>query len=136
MPQFKDSVIVIDAMGDNFNSQINYYFSEGRHHNIQMIVMCHKPAQINNLARTSCDTIYITTYNGADLFDNFYSIFNPKHDYLEIVKDLNSNHYNITDGVACEHCCGIIKYNKKEDTVIIDIKRTTIFRYLIQELAT
>ena len=33
-----------------------------------MIEMCHKPAQINNLARVSCDTIYITTYNEANLF--------------------------------------------------------------------
>ena len=30
--------------------------------------MCHKPAQIINTARMSCDTTYLTTYNGADLF--------------------------------------------------------------------
>ena len=39
-----------------------------------MIVMCHKPAQIINTARMSCDTIYLTTYNGADLFKNFNEI--------------------------------------------------------------
>ena len=35
-----------------------------------MIVMCHKPAQINNMARMNCDTIYITNYNGSDLIKN------------------------------------------------------------------
>ena len=52
-----------------------YYFTEGRHHNIQMIVMCHKPAQIINTARMSCDTICLTTYNGADLPKNFNEIY-------------------------------------------------------------
>ena len=65
---FKDSVIVLDDMGDKLNKDIAYYFTEGRHHNIQKIVMCHKPAQIINTARMSCDTFYLTTYNGADLF--------------------------------------------------------------------
>ena len=32
--------------------------------------MCHKPAQIINRARMSCDTIYLKTYNGADPFEN------------------------------------------------------------------
>ena len=27
-----------------------------------MLVICHKPAQIDNMARMNCDTIYITTY--------------------------------------------------------------------------
>ena len=40
-----------------------------------MIVMCHKPAQIINTARMSCDTIYLTTYNGPDLFKNFNEIY-------------------------------------------------------------
>ena len=44
-------------MGDRLNKDIAYYFTEGRHNNIQMIVMCHKPAQIINTARMSCDTI-------------------------------------------------------------------------------
>ena len=66
--KFKDSVIILDDMGDKLNKDIAYYLIEGRHHNIQMIVMCHKPAQIINTARMSCDTIYLTTDNGADLF--------------------------------------------------------------------
>ena len=51
--KFKDSVIVLDDMGDKLNKDIAYYFTEGRHYNIQMIVMCHKPAQIINTARMS-----------------------------------------------------------------------------------
>ena len=31
-----------------------------------MIVMCHKPAQIENMARMTCDNIFITTFNVAD----------------------------------------------------------------------
>ena len=67
MSKFKNTLIVFDDMGDKFNSHINYYFTKGRHYNIQMIVLFHKPVQINNLARLNCETIYITTYNGADL---------------------------------------------------------------------
>ena len=37
--KFKDSVIVLDDMGDTLNKDIAYYFTEGRHYNIQMIVM-------------------------------------------------------------------------------------------------
>ena len=40
-----------------------------------MIVMCHKAAQIYNAARMSCDTNYLTTYNGPDLFKNFNEIY-------------------------------------------------------------
>ena len=72
--KFKDSVIALD-MGDKLNKDIAYYSTEGRHYNIQMIVMCHKPAQIINTARMSCDTIYLTIYNGADLFENFNEIY-------------------------------------------------------------
>ena len=39
-----------------------------------MIVMCHKPAQIINTARMICDTIYLTTFIGPDLFKNFNEI--------------------------------------------------------------
>ena len=39
-----------------------------------MIVICHKPSQIANTARMSANTVYITTYNGADLFDNLNDI--------------------------------------------------------------
>ena len=60
--KFKDSVIVLDDMGDNLNKDIAYYFT------VQMIAFCQKLAQIIYTARRSCDTIYLTTYNGADLF--------------------------------------------------------------------
>ena len=63
MHKFQNCVIVLDDMGDRLNKDIGYYFTEGRHYNIQMILMCHKPAKINNTARMSCDTIYLTTYN-------------------------------------------------------------------------
>ena len=59
MHNFQNCVIVLDDMGDRLNKDIAYYFTEGRHYNIQMIVMCHKPAQITNTARMSCDTIYL-----------------------------------------------------------------------------
>ena len=67
MHNFQNCVIVLDDMGDRLNKDIAYYFTEGRHYNIQMIVMCHKPAQIIDTARMSCDTIYLTIYNGPDL---------------------------------------------------------------------
>ena len=38
--KFKDSVIVLDDMCDKLNKDIAYYFTEGRHYNIQIIVMC------------------------------------------------------------------------------------------------
>ena len=100
MSNFKDSVIVIDDMGDKLNKDIGFYFTEGRHHNIQMIVMCNKPAQINNTARMSCDTIYLTSYNGKDLFDNFNSIYKCDHKFYDIISKLNSSYYNCTDGIA------------------------------------
>ena len=59
--KFQNSVIVLDDMGDKFNKDIVYYFTEGRKKYIQMIVVCHNPAQIDNMARMNCDTIYITT---------------------------------------------------------------------------
>ena len=88
MPNFKDSVIVLDDMIDKLNKDIAYYFTEGRHHNIQIIVMCHKSAQIIDTARMSCDTIYITTYNGADLFKTFIEIYKSEHKFYEIINDL------------------------------------------------
>ena len=39
--KFKDSVIVLDDMRNKLNKDIAYCFTEGRHYNIQMIVMCH-----------------------------------------------------------------------------------------------
>ena len=89
--KFKDSVIALDDMGDKLNMNIAYFFTEGRHYNIQMIVMCHKPAQIINLARMSYDTIYLTTYNGADLLRNFNEIYKCEHNFNKIIIELNSN---------------------------------------------
>ena len=110
MSNFKDSVIVLDDMGDKLNEDIGFYFTEGRHHNIQMIVMCHKPAQINNTARMSCDTIYLTSYDGKDLFDNFNSIYKCDHKFIFILR----------------YC--LIKYNRKDNTfIIIDRSRTMIY---------
>ena len=125
---FKDSVIVLDDMGDKLNKDIAYYFTEGRHYNIQMIVMCHKPAQINNTARMSCDTIYLTTYNGVDLFKSFNEIYKSEHNFNKIIGELNSNYYYCTDGMSDELRYGIIKYNRKKNTfIIIDKKRTMIY---------
>ena len=119
MHKFQNCVIVLDGMGDRLNKDIAYCFTEGRHYNIQLIVMCHKPAQIINTARMSCDTIYLTTYNGPDLFKNFDEIYKCEHDFSKIISELNSNHYNGTDGMSDELRYGIIKYNKKENTFII-----------------
>ena len=93
-----------------------------------MIVMCHKPAQIINTARMSCDTIYLTTYNGPGLFKNLNEKYKCEHDFCKIISELNSNHYNRTDGLANELRYGIIKYNKKENTfIIISSNRTMIY---------
>ena len=119
MHKFKNCVIVLDDMGDRLNKDIGYYFTEGRHYNIQMIVMCHKPAQIINTARMSCDTIYLTTFNGPDLFKNFNEIYKCEHDFNKIISELNSNYYNYTDGISDELRYGIIKYNKKENTLFL-----------------
>ena len=51
MYKFKDCVIVLDDMGDRLNKDITKNFTKGRHYNIQMIVKCHKPAQIDNTSR-------------------------------------------------------------------------------------
>ena len=102
------------------------YFAEGRHDNIQMIVMGHKLAQIVNIERMSCDTIYITTYNGADLIKNFNKIYERNHDFHGIISELINSYYNCTDGMAEELRYGMIRYNKKEETFIIfDRNRTT-----------
>ena len=128
MHKFQNCVIVLDDMGDRLNKDIGYYFTEGRHYNIQMIVLCHKPAQIINTARMSCDTIYLTTYNGPDLFKNFNEIYKCEHDFSKIISELNSNYYNYTDGMSDELRYGIIKYNKKENTfIIISSNRTMIY---------
>ena len=90
--------------------------------------MCHKPAQIINTARISCDTIYLTTFNGPDLFKNFNETYKCEHDFSKIISELNSNHYNRTDGMSDELRYGIIKYNEKENTfIIINSNRTMIY---------
>ena len=97
MYKFQNCVIVLDDMGDRLNKDIGFYFTEGRHYNIQMNVMCHKPAQIINTARMSCDTIYLKTYNKPDLFKKINEIYKCEHDFNKIINELNSNHYNCTD---------------------------------------
>ena len=125
--KFQNCVIVLDDMGNMLNMDIAYYFTESRHYKIQMIVMCHKPAQIVNMARMSCDTIYLTTYNGPDLFKSLM-IYKCEHEFSKIISELNSNHYNRTDGISDELRYGIIKYNKKENTfIIINSNRTMIY---------
>ena len=126
--KFKDSVIVLDDMCDKLNKDLACYFTEGRHYNIQMIVMCHKPAHIINTARMTCDTIYLTTYNGADLFKKFNEIYKGEHNFNKIISELNSNYHNCTDGMSDELRYGTIKYNRKENNfVIIDKSRTMIY---------
>ena len=120
--KFKDSVIVLDDMGDKLNKDIAYYFTKGRHYNIQMIVMYHEPAQIINTARMSCDTIYLTTYNGADLFKSFNERYKSEHNFNKIISELNSNYYNCTDGMSDELRYGIIKYNRKENILLLLIR--------------
>ena len=121
--KFEASVIVLDDMGDKLNKDIAYYFREGRHYNIQMIVMCHKPAQIINTGRISSDTLYLTTYNGADLFEIFNEIYKIEHNFSKIISELNSNYYNCTDGMSDEIRYGIIKYNRKENNFVIFDKK-------------
>ena len=76
----------------------------------------------------SCDTIYLTSYNGADLFKNFNEIYKCEHNFNKIISELNRNYYNCTDGMSDELRYGIFKYNRKENTfIIIDKKRTMIY---------
>ena len=76
----------------------------------------------------SCNTIYLTTYNGPDLFKNFNEIYKSEHDFSKVNSELNSNHYNRTDGLANEFRYGIIEYNKKKNTfIIISSNRTMIY---------
>ena len=126
--KFQNSVIVLDDMGDEFNKDIIYYFTEGRNKNIQMIVMRRKPAQIDFVARMNCDTICITTYNGANLFKNFKTTYECKLDFHGIIQDLNISYYNCTDGTDDALRYGMINYNKKEETFIFyDRNRTKIY---------
>ena len=126
--KFQNTVIVRDNMGDKFNTDIVNYFTEGRNKIIQMIVMCHKPAQIDIMARMICDTIYIKTYNGADLFKIFNITYDCKHDLHGIIQELNRSYYNCSDGTDEAFRYGMSKYNKKEETfIIIDRNRIMIY---------
>ena len=90
--------------------------------------MCHKPAQINNTAKMSRHTIFLTTYNGADLFENFNEIYKCEHNFDKIISELNSNYSICTDGMSDKLRYGIIRYNRKENTFIIfDKNRTRIY---------
>ena len=93
-----------------------------------MIVMCHKQAHIINTAGMNCDNIYLTTYNGSDLFKNSNITYECKHDFHGVINNLISSYYKCTDGIASELRYGMIKYNKNEDTfIIIDRTRTMIY---------
>ena len=92
--KFQSSLIVLDDRCDKFDSQIEFYFTEGKNKNIRIIVICHKPAQIDNMARMNCDTIYITTYNGADLFNKFNTTSKCDLDFHGITQELNSSYHN------------------------------------------
>ena len=84
-----------------------------------MVVMCHKLAQINIMARMNCDTIYITTYNGGDLFDNFSITYGCTHEFHDINCVLKSNLHNCTDGIDQILRNGIIKYDKNKNTFFL-----------------
>ena len=88
-----------------------------------MIVMCHKSAHIDNMSRMNCDTLYITTYNGPDLFQNFNTTFKCDHKFHEKISELNSSYYNCTNGMAHELRYGMIKYNIKEHIFIVIDKK-------------
>ena len=82
----------------------------------------------------SCDTIYLTTYNGADPFEIlllkyiYIYIYIYEHKFYEIINNLNGSYFNYTAGTTNELRYGMIKYNRKEKTFIfIDRIRTIIY---------
>ena len=77
----------------------------------------------------SCDTIYLTTNNGADLFKNFNEKYKCENNFNKIISELISNYYNCTDGMTDEHRYGIIKNNRKENNFIISDKNRTMIYY-------
>ena len=99
-PKFSDSVSILD--GDKLKKEIAYCFTERKHYNIQMIVVCQKSAEIISTARMCSETIYITAYNRADLFHNFSKIDKCKHKFHKTVSELKSNYYNYTAGITLE----------------------------------
>ena len=87
-----------------------------------MNVMCHKIAQIENMDRMNCDTIYLTTYNRADLFKNYNTTYECNNDFHGIIQELNNSYYNWTNGTDDGIRYGMIKYNKKEETFLLLIE--------------
>ena len=71
-------------MEDDIKKNTPFQFTEGEHHDNKTIVMCHKPAQIDYAARASTDTIYITTFYGADLLNNFQDTYTCKHNWCYV----------------------------------------------------
>ena len=127
--KFKNSIIVPDDIGSEFSRHIKYYFTEERHKNIQTIILCHKPAQRDNMSRMDCNTLYIRTYNGPDLFQNLNTTYKCDHKFHEIISELNSSYYSRTNGMADELRYGMIKYNIKERTFIVINKNRTMIYY-------
>ena len=81
----------------------------------------------------NCDTFYITTYNGADLFDNLNTTYECKHDFHGLIQESNISYYSCTDGTDDALRYGMIKYNKKEETLLlIEIE----LRYKTQDLVS
>ena len=80
------------------------------------------------MSRMNCDTIYITTYYGADLYKNFNTTYEFKHDFHGIIQELNNSCYNCTKGTNDALRYGMIKHNKKKETIIIiDRNRPMIY---------
>ena len=82
------------------------------------------------MSRMNCDTLYITTYYGPDLFKNFNTTYECKHDFHGVIQELNNSFYNCTNGMADELRC-MIMYNIKERTFIIIDKNRIMTRELV-----
>ena len=72
---FIDCVLVIDDLVEQLNGKIKQFFSTGRHFKSQMIVMCHKPAELDNMACASADTIYIKLIKKRSLITSISLLF-------------------------------------------------------------
>ena len=57
---------------------------------------------------------------------NFNEIYKCEHNFNKIISELNSNYYNCKDGMSDELRYGIIKYNRRENTLIIIEKNRTM----------
>ena len=94
---------VLVDLGDKLNKKIiPYYTTEGRHYDIQMIVKCYKPAQIDNMAKIVTDTFYMSTFYWTDLFKNFKNTDNFKHNFREPIDNLSVYCYNCQSGIALQ----------------------------------